>query len=247
MRKQETLKGPERKQLLDELYNKYATSQNYSQRFLYWRKKYTWILIVQGTKFFKRLIDMIFSIVLLVILSPIMLLIALIIKLNDGGPILYVTDRVGKWGKEFRFPKFRTMKVGADLLKQDLRQKSDCKDDIRFKMKKDPRVTWIGRFLRKTSLDELPQLWCVLKGSMSLVGPRPPLPEEVLYYTLEERRRLDITPGLTCIWQVSGRSNIPFSQQVQLDLQYIESQSFWVDLKILIKTIPAVIFGRGAY
>jgi lipopolysaccharide/colanic/teichoic acid biosynthesis glycosyltransferase len=114
-------------------------------------------------------------------------------------------------------------------------------------MKNDPRITWIGAILRKTSLDELPQLWCVLKGEMSLVGPRPPLPDEVARYTLAERRRLDIVPGMTGIWQVSGRADVPFERQVKLDVQYIQSQSFWLDFKILLKTIPAVIMGRGAY
>ena len=124
---------------------------------------------------------------------------------------------------------------------------NDLKEGVTFKIKRDPRITWIGRILRKTSMDELPQLWCVLKGEMSLVGPRPPLPEEVSLYILQDRSRLDVTPGLTCIWQVSGRSEIPFSSQVKLDREYIESQSFWLDLKLLLKTIPAVILGRGAY
>jgi lipopolysaccharide/colanic/teichoic acid biosynthesis glycosyltransferase len=114
-------------------------------------------------------------------------------------------------------------------------------------MKKDPRVTWIGRIIRKVSIDELPQLWNVLKGDMSLVGPRPPVPKEVELYTLSDRRRLDIIPGITCIWQVSGRGDIAFDEQVQLDVQYIESQSFWIDIKILLKTIPAVLTGKGAY
>jgi len=114
-------------------------------------------------------------------------------------------------------------------------------------MKRDPRVTWIGRIIRKFSIDELPQLWNVLIGDMSLVGPRPPVPAEVEQYTLSDRRRLDVIPGLTCIWQVSGRSNIPFDRQVELDVQYIESRSIWLDTKLLFKTIPAVLTGRGAY
>jgi lipopolysaccharide/colanic/teichoic acid biosynthesis glycosyltransferase len=114
-------------------------------------------------------------------------------------------------------------------------------------MKNDPRVTWIGRIIRKFSIDELPQLWCVLIGDMSLVGPRPPVPREVALYTLKDRRRLESTPGLTCIWQVSGRGDIPFPQQVELDVEYIESQSLWLDLKILLKTVPAVLTGKGAY
>jgi len=114
-------------------------------------------------------------------------------------------------------------------------------------MKQDPRITRIGRFIRKFSIDELPQLWCVFIGQMSLVGPRPPIPKEVAIYTLADRRRLDVIPGLTCIWQVSGRSDIPFPEQVKLDVEYIESQSFWVDIKILLMTIPAVLIGKGAY
>jgi lipopolysaccharide/colanic/teichoic acid biosynthesis glycosyltransferase len=114
-------------------------------------------------------------------------------------------------------------------------------------MRHDPRITPLGRLMRKTSLDELPQLWNVLKGDMSLVGPRPHLPEEVAQYTLAQRRRLDVKPGITCIWQVSGRSEIPFSKQVDLDLEYIESQSLWLDFKILLQTIPAVLAGKGAY
>jgi lipopolysaccharide/colanic/teichoic acid biosynthesis glycosyltransferase len=120
-------------------------------------------------------------------------------------------------------------------------------DGITFKIKRDPRVTWIGRILRKTSIDELPQLWCVLRGDMSLVGPRPALEKEVARYTLDDRRRLDAPPGLTCTWQVSGRSEIPFPEQVRLDAEYIEKQSLREDFKLLLKTIPAVISGRGAY
>jgi lipopolysaccharide/colanic/teichoic acid biosynthesis glycosyltransferase len=139
------------------------------------------------------------------------------------------------------------MVVNAEKLKDTLLAQSDHKDSVTFKMKKDPRITWIGRIIRKASIDELPQLGCVLKGDMSLVGPRPPVPREVAQYTLADRRRLDVIPGLTCIWQVSGRGDIPFKEQVKLDLQYIESQSVWLDVKLLFKTIPAVLTGRGAY
>jgi hypothetical protein len=118
---------------------------------------------------------------------------------------------------------------------------------LTFKMKRDPRVTWIGRIIRKLSIDELPQLWCVLKGDMSLVGPRPPVPREVEEYSLSDRRRLDVKPGLTCFWQVQGRGNIPFPQQCRLDVEYIESQSLWLDIKLLVQTVPAVLLGRGAY
>lgn len=247
MKRRGLLHGTERSHLIDELHRRYATAPGWMQRFVYFRKKYSWIIVVAGAKFLKRMIDLLVSVGLLIVLSPLMLFIALLIKLTDGGAILYVTDRVGKWGQEFRFPKFRSMRVGAESQKAALLERSDLGRSITFKMKHDPRITWIGRILRRTSLDELPQLWCVLKGDMSLVGPRPPLPDEVAHYDLEQRKRLDITPGLTCIWQVSGRSDIPFPHQVKLDLQYIESQSFWLDLYILLKTIPAVILGRGAY
>lgn len=245
--KNQKLRGTARSSLIDELYLRYAAAPGWRKRFTYFRKKYAWILVVAGAKFLKRLIDVVVASSLLIALLPFFLFIGLLIKVTDRGPVLFVTNRVGKWGKEFRFPKFRTMVVGAHEWKSDSRIKSDLGSSITFKMRKDPRVTWIGRFLRKTSFDELPQLWCVLIGDMTLVGPRPPLPEEVAQYHLEQRKRLDVVPGLTCIWQVSGRSEIPFPHQVKLDLQYIESQSIWLDLAILFKTIPAVIFGRGAY
>ena len=241
------MKGTEQTRLFENLYQRYVKTTGVKNRFIYLRKKYTWLIIIGSTKLLKRMMDIVVSTILLVILSPLMLFIASLIKITDGGPILYVTNRVSKWGREFRFPKFRSMKIKADLMKNELLQYNEYKSNVTFKMKNDPRTTWIGKTLRMTSLDELPQLWCVLLGNMSLVGPRPPLPEEVALYTLQERRRLDIIPGLTCFWQVSGRSELPFSKQVKLDLQYIESQSFWLDLKLLLKTIPAVLSGIGAY
>lgn len=247
MTKPKVLRGAERQRLIEELQRRYEASSSSKQKRLYIRKKYSWIIVVEGAKLLKRFIDILFSFFLLLIMSPIFLIIAIVIKVYDRGPILYVTNRVGKWGNEFRFPKFRSMRIGAEKLKEELMPYSLQKDGKVFKMREDPRVTPFGYFLRRTSLDELPQLWSVLMGDMSLVGPRPPLPQEVALYNLEERRRLDVTPGLTGIWQVSGRSEIPFEKQVQLDMQYIESRSFWMDIKILLKTIPAVIFGRGAY
>ena len=139
------------------------------------------------------------------------------------------------------------MVVHAALLKDALLEQSEHQGSLTFKMKRDPRVTWIGRIIRKFSIDEIPQLWCVLTGDMSLVGPRPPVPREVAHYTLADRRRLDVIPGLTCSWQVGGRSDIPFPQQVELDVQYIESQSLRLDIKLLLQTIPAVVLGKGAY
>ena len=140
------------------------------------------------------------------------------------------------------------MLLNAEQLKDTLIDQNDHgQSTVTFKMKNDPRVTWIGKIIRKLSIDELPQLWCVLKGEMSLVGPRPPVPREVELYTLADRRRLDAVPGLTCIWQVSGRGDIAFNQQVELDVDYIECQSFWGDIKLLLKTVPAVLLGKGAY
>jgi len=138
------------------------------------------------------------------------------------------------------------MVINAEEIKDRLLDQSDLGDSVTFKMKKDPRVTWVGRIIRKFSIDELPQLWCVLKGDISLVGPRPPVPREVAEYTLADRRRLDTTPGLTCTWQVIGRSDIPFEKQVELDVKYIESQSLTMDLLLLLKTIPAVLVGKGS-
>jgi lipopolysaccharide/colanic/teichoic acid biosynthesis glycosyltransferase len=185
--------------------------------------------------------------VLLIVLAPLLLAIAIVITLADGGPPLYWQRRVGYGGREFWFPKFRSMRVDADRLQGALRRYADHSASLTFKMRRDPRLTAIGRPLRTFSLDELPQLWCVLRGEMSMVGPRPPLPEEVAQYSETARRRLHVRPGLTCIWQVSGRSDIPFASQVVLDLHYIRHQSLWLDLKLVLLTIPAVLSGRGAY
>jgi len=206
-----------------------------------------WKIIIGGSNSFKRLLDIMVSLVMMLLISPFLFLVALAIKLTDRGPVFFWQARVGQWGKEFPFPKFRSMVVNAEALRKKLMDSNDHKNGVTFKMKKDPRVTWIGRIIRKTSVDELPQLWCVLKGDMSLVGPRPPLPGEVLHYSLRDRRRLDVKPGLTCIWQVSGRGDIPFDRQVELDVRYIESQSLGLDLVLLLKTAPAILIGKGAY
>ncbi|MFZ2736722.1 MAG: sugar transferase [Burkholderiaceae bacterium] len=195
----------------------------------------------------KRMIDLFVASIALLLALPFLLLVAALIKFGDGGPIFFWQTRVGKWGRPFPFPKFRSMVVNSEALRAQLSQANAHGDGITFKIKHDPRITWIGRIIRKTSIDELPQLWCVIKGDMSLVGPRPALVSEVQRYELTDRARLDITPGLTCIWQVSGRSEIPFPQQVLLDIQYIEQQSILTDIRLLLKTIPAVITGRGAY
>jgi lipopolysaccharide/colanic/teichoic acid biosynthesis glycosyltransferase len=184
---------------------------------------------------------------MLILLSPVFIITAIAIKLNSAGPVIFKQVRVGKNGRHFDFFKFRSMKVGVWLSEEERSQLNESKDGVIFKMKEDPRVTSVGRFIRKFSIDELPQLFNVLIGDMSLVGPRPPLPKEVALYTLDERKRLHVTPGITCIWQVSGRSDIPFKQQVELDKEYIKSRSFWKDIGILLKTIPAVFTGKGAY
>jgi lipopolysaccharide/colanic/teichoic acid biosynthesis glycosyltransferase len=239
-----------RLQIMEELYQRYGSGSGMNTLAgkirLKW-KKYAWSFVVGSTKLFKRTVDIILSIVLLIVLAPLLLVAAILIKFTDGGKIIFWQTRVGKWGKEFPFPKLRSMVENAEEIRASLIEKSGHDNSITFKMKHDPRITWIGRIIRKTSIDELPQLWNVLKGEMTLVGPRPPLPEEVAHYTLSDRRRLDVTPGLTGLWQVSGRADIQFTQQVQLDSEYVESQSIWMDIKILIKTIPAVLTGKGAY
>ena len=206
-----------------------------------------WEWTVSFAKFLKSLLDVIISLVMLLILSPILAITAILIYLNDPGPIFYVANRVGLNGAYFGFIKFRSMYVDADKMKDQLLEQNESKGGVIFKMKNDPRVTPIGRFIRRFSIDELPQLINVLKGDMSLVGPRPPLPREVMEYTLEDRKRLHVKPGITCLWQIKGRSEIPFQEQVQLDLEYIRSQGLKNDLIILLKTIPAVLSGRGAY
>ena len=196
----------------------------------------------------KRLVDVTVSSVALVVLSPLFLLVAVLIKATDRGPVLFWQTRVGQWGSHFPFPKFRSMVTDAEARKLELAATNQHgAEGVTFKMKRDPRVTWIGRIIRKLSIDELPQFWCVLRGDMTLVGPRPPVPAEVSQYTPADRRRLEVTPGLTCTWQVSGRADIPFPEQVELDVAYIEERSLTGDLALVARTVPAVILARGAY
>lgn len=216
-------------------------------RFGYWRKKTLWRGTIAGARSLKRALDILVPLLLLPVLLPLFAVVAALIKLTDGGPVFFWQKRVGRWGREFAFPKFRSMVTNAENLKTQLLAMNDHKSGITFKMKKDPRVTWIGRLIRKTSIDELPQLWCVFNGEMTLVGPRPPVPDEVRRYRMSERRRLEVVPGLTCLWQISGRGDLPFDKQVELDLEYIRSQSVWLDLKICLMTVPAVVLGKGAY
>ncbi|MBK1632619.1 glycosyl transferase [Thiohalocapsa halophila] len=210
-------------------------------------KRAAWVGVVRGSYLLKRLFDILASAVLLVLLLPVLGLVALAIRLESPGPVLFRQTRVGRWGQLFTMWKLRSMYIDAEARKAALMAQNEMAGGVIFKMKDDPRVTKVGRFIRKTSIDELPQLWNVLRGDMSLVGPRPPVPAEVDEYSLSDRRRLEVIPGITCIWQISGRSEIPFDQQVELDVQYIESQSFWMDLKILLKTVPALLLGTGAY
>jgi lipopolysaccharide/colanic/teichoic acid biosynthesis glycosyltransferase len=211
------------------------------------RKRLAWRLVVGGTHAVKRAIDIVGSLAGLILCAPLLLVVAACIKATDRGPVFYIAPRVGKHGRTFPFPKFRSMVVDAEARLAKLREQNQHADAKTFKMKRDPRITWIGRIIRRLSIDELPQLWCVLRGYMSLVGPRPPVPSEVATYTLADRRRLVIKPGLTCIWQISGRSEIPFPEQLRLDLLYIRSRSLRTDLSILLRTVPAVLVGKGAY
>jgi lipopolysaccharide/colanic/teichoic acid biosynthesis glycosyltransferase len=198
----------------------------------------------------KRTIDILGAGILLVVLSPVWLTLAFLIYNTDKGPVFFSQTRVGRYGQTFRLWKFRSMYVDAEARRQEViaqaRQSGEMQD-LRFKMKNDPRITPIGKILRRLSLDELPQLINILRGDMSLVGPRPPIPEEVQAYSFNEHKRLWVKPGLTCIWQVSGRSNIAFPQQVELDKAYIAQQSLSLDFQLLYRTVGAVVTGRGAY
>ena len=206
-----------------------------------------WHLTIRSSTFFKRLMDIVLTLIAFVLASPIFLVTALLVKITSPGPIIFSQVRVGRFGRHFKFYKFRSMYIDAEARKAELMKLNESGDGVIFKMKRDPRITPVGRFIRKFSIDELPQLFNVLLGDMSLVGPRPPLPSEVKTYTLEERKRLNITPGITCLWQVSGRSELPFSKQIALDKEYIASRSAWKDFLILLKTIPAILTGKGAW
>lgn len=196
---------------------------------------------------FKRLLDTFASAIALVLLSPVLVLVAFLIKLESKGPILFNQIRVGKDGKHFKMHKFRSMVQDAETIKNKLQKSNESEDGVIFKMKNDPRITKIGAFIRKWSIDELPQLVNVLKGDMSLVGPRPPVPSEVKEYVSDDLKRLHTIPGITCYWQISGRSEIPFKQQVDLDKKYISTCGIWTDIKILFATVPAVLAHKGAY
>ncbi|MFH1463456.1 MAG: sugar transferase [Pseudomonadota bacterium] len=193
----------------------------------------------------KRFFDVIGAGCALLALSPLLAATALAIKLQDGGPVLFAQERSGLYGRPFMMLKFRTMVVNAEKLREQLEAQNEMDGPV-FKMKRDPRITRLGAFLRKTSIDEFPQFWNILRGEMSLVGPRPPIPAEVAQYERWQMRRLSMKPGATCIWQVSGRNEIDFETWMKLDLQYIDNWSPWLDLKLLLMTVPVLLLQKGA-
>lgn len=194
----------------------------------------------------KRVIDIVLAAIGLLVFSPIMLIVVIAIKLEDfKGPVLFSQERVGKLGEIFKMYKFRSMYVDAEQRLQELQHLNEQTGPV-FKIKDDPRITKVGKFIRKTSLDELPQLVNVLRGEMSIVGPRPALPREVKQYNAHQKQRLLVKPGITCIWQVSGRNNIGFDEWVELDLEYIKNQSLGLDIKLILQTIPALLGDHNA-
>jgi len=196
--------------------------------------------------FFKRVIDVVFSAAALIVLSPLLLVIAAMIRITSPGPILFRQTRCGLGGRHFTIYKFRSMINDAEQLRAELHQQNELDGPV-FKISDDPRITTVGRWLRRFSLDELPQLWNVFRGEMSFVGPRPAVPEEVEQYEDWQRRRLRMRPGLTCTWVLEGRNHVDFNRWMQLDLKYIDNWSLWLDAKIFLRTIPIVLSGRGAY
>ncbi|MCP5020277.1 MAG: hypothetical protein GY930_00740 [bacterium] len=211
-----------------------ATAQDLSRAFL------------QPIGWGRRFIDILVSSTSLLVLSPVLIGAALAVRLSSPGPAIYTQLRAGLGGVPFKFYKFRSMYLDADARRASLQGRNEKSGPI-FKMKNDPRITRVGRYLRKTSIDELPQLYNVLRGDMTLIGPRPPTLDEVEKYSLWQHKRLDRTGGITCIWQVSGRSEIKFEEWVRMDIEYQQKRSFWFDVKLILKTFGAVISGRGAY
>ena len=224
-----------------------APSPNWRSRFRSRLRDWTWGVQRRMFPITKRGLDVFASGLALIFLGPLAILIALFIKLDSSGRVLFVQNRVGRDGRIFRILKFRSMHTDAEQRLAALAAQNDHGDSITFKMKEDPRITRVGRLLRRASLDELPQLWNVFVGDMHLVGPRPPTPVEVEEYGFEAWLRLGVTPGLTGLWQVSGRAELAFPEQLALDREYIQNSSFLNDLKILVATVPAVVGGRGAY
>ena len=203
------------------------------------------MLLIKPLPLWKRAIDLALAGFALTLASPILAIAALAIRLSSPGPILFRQKRAGLGGKPFTIFKFRTMCIDAEQKKAALRHRSE-QDGPAFKIRHDPRITRVGRFLRETSLDELPQLWNVIRGDMSLVGPRPLPLDESQQCDVWHRRRLDVTPGLTCIWQVKGRSRVTFTEWIRMDRTYIGRRSLWNDLKLILMTVPSVLLRRGA-
>ncbi|HTM00980.1 MAG TPA: sugar transferase [Candidatus Omnitrophota bacterium] len=197
-------------------------------------------------RFGKRALDLVLGSLALLVALPVMAVAAVLVKLDSPGPVFHRAVRVGRGGRKFTFLKLRSMQQDAEELRGLLLHLNESQWPA-FKLTNDPRVTRVGRLLRKTSLDELPQLWHVVQGHMSLVGPRPPFPEEVERYQPWMLRRLAVRPGLTCLWQISGRSDLSFEEWMRLDLEYVDRYSLGLDARILLLTVPAVISGRGAY
>ena len=193
----------------------------------------------------KRIIDIIGAGLGLILLSPIIAIVACAVKVTSKGPIFFSQKRVGKNGELFEMYKFRSMVVNAEELKENLEEQNEMSGPM-FKIKDDPRITKVGKFIRKTSIDELPQLFNVLRGDMSLVGPRPPIPREVEQYTTYQMQRLGVKPGLTCLWQVGGRNSVDFDGWVELDIEYIQKRSLWLDIKLIIKTVFVLFGDRNA-
>lgn len=196
--------------------------------------------------FLFRMLDILISFAALLLLMPIFLLISLAIKFDTTGPVLFMQERVGKDGKFFKLFKFRSMVVNAEAQRQIIESMNE-RGNIVFKIREDPRVTRVGKIIRRLSLDELPQLINILRGEMSLVGPRPALPREVEQYSLRDKQRLAVTPGLTGLWQVSGRASLSFDKMVDLDLHYIQHRTVWLNIRIIVLTVPAVVTAKGAY
>jgi len=194
---------------------------------------------------FKRVTDILFSSLALLVLSPVLLAIAIAVKLDSRGPIFYSSERIGKKGRVFKCIKFRTMVRDAEKRRADVMHMNE-RDGVLFKITNDPRITKLGHFLRKYSLDELPQFFNVLRGDMSIVGPRPPIASEVKEYKLSHLRRLDVTPGITGLWQVQARQDPSFDNYISLDVSYIENWSVWLDIKIIARTIGVVLAGTGS-
>ena len=212
-----------------------------------WHLEDLWVQLVEPLPVWKRTIDVLASGIGLVLLAPLFLVVALAIKLDSPGPVFYRSMRMGRGRRPFAFYKFRSMTADAAERQDELAVHNEAEGGPIFKIRNDPRMTRVGRRLRRWSIDELPQLWNVFRGDFSIVGPRPPIPHEVDGYQRWQKRRLDVAGGLTCIWQVSGRSEVDFEEWMRMDMRYIHRKGLWVDLKLIARTFKAVLSGRGAY